>query len=163
MRSKKDQELLRELVGLLLKYDAATIESCLDYIMENKRELENLLTFVNGQEFVGQRVQVKNEIDGALLAVEPEKSAIIKRIYRYLSNKRFTSAQIRALCQQYFKEGQLPVKLTPVRKSELLLELVKGLSNLPVKEVEEFEYYTQMNRRVESENTLENWSKVIIK
>lgn len=163
MKSKKEQELLREFVGLLLKYDAATIESCLDYIMENKQELENLLAFVNGKEFETQRSQGKSEVAAALSAVEAEKSVIIKRIYRYLSNKRFTSAQIYALCQQYFKAEQLSIQLTPDRKSELLLELVKGLSNLSVKEIEEFEYYTQMNRRAESENTLENWSKVIIK
>lgn len=163
MKNKKEQELLREIVPVLIKYDLATIENCVNYMMENKQQLANLLAFVNGDKFETQNNRDKSEIDEILLTTEKEKSVIIKRIFKYLSGKRFTFEQIRSMCVQYFKDKQVFTNLKMNNKNEILLEVTRILATLTLEEIKEFECYMQINKKTEAENTLENWSKVIVK
>lgn len=162
MKNKKENELLREIVPILIKYDLNTIVNCVEYIMENKQQLSSLLTFVNGEGF-GQTNRVKSAIDEVLLTTEKEKSVIIKRIYKNLSSKRFTFEQIYNVSLQFFKEKEVSIDLHVDNKNDLLLEMAKGLVSLHIDEIKKFEYDMQINKRTESENTLENWSKVIVK
>jgi len=162
VKSKKENELLREIVPILIKYDLATIVNSVEYIMENKQQLSNLLTFVNGGGFE-QTNRVKSAIDEVLLTTEKEKSAIIKRIYKNLSSKRFTFEQIYNVSLQFFKEKEVPIDLHVDNKNDLLLEMAKGLASLHIDEIKKFEFDMQINKRTESQNTLENWSKVIVK
>ena len=46
MKNKKENELLREIVPILIKYDLNTIVNCVEYIMENKQQLSSLLTLL---------------------------------------------------------------------------------------------------------------------
>lgn len=162
MKNKKENELLREIVPILIKYDLNTIVNCVEYIMENKQQLSSLLTFVNGEGFE-QTNRVKSAIDEVLLTTEKEKSVIIKRIYKNLSSKRFTFEQIYNVSLQFFKEKEVSIDLHVDNKNDLLLEMAKGLVSLHIDEIKKFEYDMQINKRTESENTLENWSKVIVK
>lgn len=166
MKSKKEQELLRDILPVLLKYDYITIEHCMDYLMENKQKLTGFLAFVNGGGTEVQNIRNKSAIDNVLLTVDKEKSAIIKRIYKYLSGKRFTYGQVYHMSVQYFERTEkesASIDLNAENKNELLLALARGLVNLPVEDIHEFEHYIQVQPNAENENTLENWSKVIIK
>lgn len=163
MKSKKENELLREIVPILIKYDLATIENCVEYIMENKQQLSIVLAFVNGGRIEVQNNREKSAIDEVLLTTEKEKSAIIKRIYKSLSSKRFTFEQIYNVSIQFFKGKEDSINLHVDNKNDLLLEMAKGLACLHIDEIKKFEYDMQINKRTESENTLENWSKVIVK
>ena len=97
------------------------------------------------------------------MTTEKEKSVIIKRIYKNLSSKRFTFEQIYNVSLQFFKEKEVSIDLHVDNKNDLLLEMAKGLVSLHIDEIKKFEYDMQINKRTESENTLENWSKVIVK
>ncbi len=163
MKSKKEQELLRDILSVLLRYDYVTIEHCLDYLMKHKQQLSNFLTFANGGEGETQNNRNKSAIDEVISTAGKEKGAIIRQIYRYLSNKRFTYKQVYRMSIQYFEKMSISIDLTGDNKNELLLALVRGLTNLSMEDIHEFECYIQTKPKVENENTLENWSKVIIK
>ncbi len=163
MKNKKEQELLRDILSVLLRYDYATIEHCLDYLMKNKQQLSSFLAFANGGEGETQNNRNKSAIDEVIFTAGKEKGAIIRQIYRYLSNKRFTYEQVYRMSIQYFEKKLVSIDLTANNKNELLLTLVRGLTNLPVEDIHEFENYIQTQPKAENENTLENWSKVIIK
>ena len=166
MRSKKEQELLKDILSVLLKYDYTTIEQCLGYLLENKQKLSDLLAFVNGGEGKSQKSKKRSAIDEVLFTTETGKSAIIRQIYKYLSSKRFTYEQVYRLSVQYFGTTEripLSINLNANNKKELLLALARGLANLSAEDIHEFEHYIQVQSKAENENTLENWSKVIIK
>lgn len=163
MKSKREIELLREIVPILIKYDLATIENCLEYVMENKQLLSDLLIFVNGGRAEVQKNRDKSEIDEVLLSTEKEKGIIIKRIYKSLSSKKFTFEQIYNVSLQFFKEKEVVVNLDVDNKNKLLLEMARGLTFIHIDDIKKFEYDMQINKRTESGNTLENWSKVIVK
>lgn len=163
MKSKKEQVLLKDILSVLLKYDFATIETCIDYLVENKQQLRGFLAFANGGKAEIQSNKSDSMLNNILFTTEEEKRVIIKRIYKYLSGKRFTYSQIYQMSVQYFKERPISISLDADNKNELLLALTRGLVNLPVEEVHGFEYYIQVQKKPESENTLENWSKVIVK
>lgn len=163
MKNKKENELLKEIVPILIKYDLVTIENCMEYITENKQQLSNLITFANGEKFEVQKNRDQGAIDEVLLTTEKEKSAIIKRIYKSLSCKRFSFEQIYNMSIQFFEEREVPINLHVNNKDALLLEVVRGLACLHIDEIKDFEYDMQINKRTEGENTLENWSKVIVK
>ena len=110
-----------------------------------------------------QNSRNRHAIDDVLLTAEGEKSAVIRRIYKYLSGKRFTYEQIYRMSAQYFEEKPVSIHLEAGSKGELLLALAHELANLPIEEVNGFEYSIQGRKKAESENTLENWSKVIVK
>ena len=139
MKSKKENELLREIIPILIKYDLSTIENCVEYIMENKQQLSNLLTFVNGGRFEVQNNRDNSAIDEILLTTEKEKSAIIRRIYKSLSGKRFTFEQIYNVSIQFFKEKEVSINLHVSNKNDLLLEMARGLACLHIDEIKKFE------------------------
>lgn len=163
MRGKKEQELLKEILAVFLRYDCVTIEQCLDYLLENKQDLYGWLTFANGGESETENNRKKSAIDKVVFTAGREKGPIIRRIYRYLSSKRFTYEQICHIGAQYFEKIPISIDLNVANKNEFLLALAQGLANLPVDNIREFEYYIQAQPKAENENTLENWSKVIIK
>lgn len=163
MKNKKEQELLRDILSVLLRYDYATIEHCLDYLMKNKQQLPGFLAFVHGGESETQNTKNRSAIDEVVFTAGKEKGAIIRHIYRYLSSKRFTYEQVYRMSIQYFEKIAVSIDLSAEDKNELLLALAHRLANLPVEDIHEFEYFIQAQPKAESENTLENWSKVIIK
>lgn len=166
MKSKKDQELLREILSVFLRYDYVTIEHCMDYLMKNIQRLHGFLSFVNGGEAEIQNNRNKSAIDKVLFTADKEKGTIIRRIYKYLSGKHFTYEQVCHMCVQYFERTErtpISINLNADNKNEFLLALTRELVNLQMEEIREFEYYIQIQPKSENENTLENWSKVIIK
>lgn len=165
MRGKKEQELLKDVLAVFLRYDCVIVEQCLDYLLENKQDLYGWLTFANGGESETQNNGKKSAIDKVVSIAGREKGPIIRRIYKCLSSKRFTYEQICHISAQYFEKIPISIDLNAANKNEFLLALAQGLTNLPVDDIREFEYYIQAQPKAnaENENTLENWSKVIIK
>lgn len=166
MKSKKEQELLRDILSVLLKYDYVTIEQCMDYLIENKQRLADFLAFANGGGTEIQNIRSKSAIDNVLFTVDKKKSTVIKRIYKYLSGRRFTYEQVYHMSVQYFERTERELALIDLNaenKNELLLALARKLVDLPMKDIHEFEHYIQVQSNAENENTLENWSKVIVK
>lgn len=162
MKSKKEQELLKDLLSVLLRYDCATIEHCLDYLMKNKQQLSSFISFANGGDETPNN-RNKSAIDEIAFTAGRGKGPSIRHIYKYLSSKRFTYEQVYRMGTQYFETKAILIDLNAGNKDELLLSLVRELANLSVEDIQEFEYYVQTQQKAENKNTLENWSKVIIK
>lgn len=163
MKSKKEQELLRDILAVLLKYDYPTIEHCLDHLMENKQKLPDFLAFVSGGESSTQSKANKSAADGSSSSPGKKKGVIVRRICKYLSGKRFTYEQVRHMSAQYFQKKPVSIVLDSDDKNELLSVLARQLADLPEEDIRDFEQYIQAQSKAGSENTLENWSKVIIK
>lgn len=154
---------MKELFSILIKYDLVTIDNCMDYIMANKDQLTACIDFLNGNNAVMRKGKSKNAIDEFLFTIDREKAVIIKRTCRYLAGKNFSAEQMCDVCRQYFETKQLSTNFISSDKDGLSLEIAQILANLSLEDITEFERNVQMSKSTGGQNTLENWSKVIIK
>lgn len=162
--NKKDQELLMELVPIIIKYDLSTIDNCIDYIKENREKLSVCLDFVSGNRSEMRKGKGKSATDEFLLTIDKEKALVIKRICKYLSGRNITVEQIHSIFEKYIESNQTSAeKVISTDKEGISLEIAKFLASLNLKDIMEFERNVQMNKTTESQNTLENWSKLIVK
>lgn len=157
---KDDSELIKELIPVLLKYNIATIENCLEYILKNKDNLVEIMNFVNGINTEMKKSKVS--IDEVLESKDIEKRNIIKRVYKLLSVKSFSANQLIELWNEYAKPLNKTIE-KKITKNELLIEIVKYLDSLDLNEIIEFENQMHLFKSNTKGNTLENWSKIIIK
>ena len=158
-----EKELLQEIIPILLKYDMDTIENCFAYIQKNKKALCDFSAFLDMQDSISKNNKKKNAFDDIIMSVEQDRRPMIKRICKYISTKSTNMDQIQLIAKKYFESREVDISIISNDREEITKDIVKGLCTLRKEDIMQFERLLQMGIINESENNLENWSKVIVK
>lgn len=161
------KQIFLNLIPNFTEKELNTVENCMNPINEHKQKLSNLITdFMNLEKVKNYESEYKNEIDEILSTTTREKKFIIKKIYTSLSNKKFTIEQIYHVFEQYFEPNILAenLELNENNKNKFLLKVMTFLKDLDTEKLEEILYsIPSRNETRKTENTLENWTKIIMK
>jgi hypothetical protein len=162
---ENENKLLKELLGLLVKYDYDEIEYCLNYLVKNKKQLNDWILFAEGKAVnAGGPNKKKNHIDEILLNTDREKKTVIKRIIKILSSNHYDTMTIVSSFMEFLEMKQYPSQVNfGDNKESILSEIGRSLANLSREDIIEFERSIQMKTINVNENNLENWSKIIVK
>lgn len=159
----KEKEMLQEMFPILLKYDMETIEKCFAYIKKNKKILCDISAFLEMNENISKNSKKKNAVDEIVMSVEQDRRPIIKRISKYLTARGMNLEQLQLISKQYFDSKNICISFLSNDREETVENIVRNLCILKKDEIIQFEKLIQVGIANASENTLENWSKVIVR
>lgn len=161
------KQIFLNLITNFVEKESSIVENCMEPVNEHKQELSNLITdFMNLEKIKNYKQEYKNEIEKILSTTTREKKLIIRKIYTSLSNKKITIEQIYHFSEQYFEPNILAenLELNKSNKNKFLLEVMNFLKDLDTEKLEEILYsIPSRNETRKTENTLENWTKIIMK
>ena len=159
----KQTDLLKLLMPIILKYDYPTVKKTLQYILDNEEKFKICKKmndeFIKGLDITGNKTKNKesSEINSIINGNERNKKVILKNIYNIIIKRKLKIEQI---CKSIMSQSDCYSNID-INSLEELFEI---LSKEDIDKLKRLENIIVANLRSKnSENSLENWSNLIIK
>lgn len=159
----KQTDLLKLLMPIIQKYDYPTVKKALQYILDNEEEFKVCKKmndqFIKGLDNTSNKIKNKesSEINSIINGTERNKKVILKNIYMIIVNRKLKIEQI---CESIHSQidGFHNIEINSLE------ELFDILSKEDIDKLKRLENIIIANSRLKnSDNSLENWSNLIIK
>lgn len=172
---KKQEELLKKILPILLDYDYLTIKKAATFLIDNESLLKECLNNVNS--IISESYSEKNKLEKIksntkslnskinLLcdSTTTEAGIILKRIYRAICYTKISIEDLDLLLDKELKMS-IKDKITSGSREEYLLNLFSLLPYESINSLQELEYRIKLVlSKDSSQNSLANWSSLIIK
>lgn len=165
----EEKELLKKILPILMEYEYSTIKKVAEYVLNNdvkfKGYIRTMKSIVDNIDTSDKKQNAKSttEIEEIINNCDRKIKLALKKIYKCILLKKVTVEDICNIIDDKLKD-KTNIDTNSILRKKCLICLFSLLKNEKIEVIRELDYYInqKINNKTE-ENSLENWSSLIIK